>query len=133
MPTRASRLVLKYLETARKHGPECILETAYEDEDLTDEEYFDLKDRLDRWMFKFKWVKEGGKFKWVEKAPPKPIICEGCGEPIPPEQNNPHGRKRKYHDNGNVCKQLAYRNRERARRDKAAAERKRRLAEKYAG
>jgi hypothetical protein len=107
MPTRVPRAVQKYLDTARKYGPDCIIETAEEDEDLSDDDYYDLVARMERWNKNWRWEKG----KWVRKAAPKPVICEGCGEEIPIDQIQVGGRKRRYHDNGNVCKQLAYRKR----------------------
>jgi hypothetical protein len=106
---RIPRAVQKYLDTARKYGPDQVLETAEEDEDLTDDEYNDLWYRMEAWNKKWKWNEKTR--KWEEKKPPKPVICEGCGKEIPPEQMNEGGRKRRFHNNGNVCKQLAYRKR----------------------
>lgn len=108
MPTRATRAVQKYLDTARKFGPDCLLETAEEDTDLTDDEYYDLVARMAIWHKNWRWIPKKG---WEKKAPPKPVICEGCGEEIPISRMQVAGRKRLYHDNGGVCKQLAYRKR----------------------
>jgi hypothetical protein len=116
--------VQKYLNTARKYGPDQIIETAEEDFDLTDEEYTDLWNRMQRWNKTHKWEKG----KWVKRDAPKPVICEGCGEQIPVEQMNVGGRKRRFHDNNNKCKQLAYRNRRKAERERAAQARRERLA-----
>lgn len=90
-----------------------ILETAEEDEDLTDADWEDLWQRMQRWQKEWAYGKEDGKgpIRWYRKKPPKPVYCEGCGKEIPASQLNGGGRKRKYHDNGNVCKQLAYRKR----------------------
>jgi hypothetical protein len=107
---RIPRRVQQYLDHARRHGPEEILETAEFDEDLTDEEWGDLWQRMHRWTERYRWNEKTR--KWEDKPAAKPIICEGCGEIIPPSQINNNGRRRKYHDNNGVCKQLAYRKRQ---------------------
>jgi len=109
-PRRIPRRVQQYLDHARRYGPEGILETAEEDEDLTDEEWEDLWHRMQNWASKYVWNAKTR--KWEDKPAAKPVYCEGCGEVIPPEQINEGGRRRKYHDNNGVCKQLAYRKRQ---------------------
>lgn len=109
------RRVLSYLNHAKRNGPDCVLETAEEDEDLTDEEWEILWQRMTNWDLKYKWDPKTR--KWIEKQAPKPILCEGCGEPIPPEQMVEGGRPRKFHDNNGRCKQLAYRKRRQKARE----------------
>ena len=116
MPNRAPRAVQKYLDVARKYGPDCILETAFDDDDMSDEDYYDLEARMNTWLQKWRWTPKKG---WERKADPKPVICEGCGEEIPLDQMSVGGRKRRYHDNNNKCKQLAYRKRRQRERANA--------------
>jgi hypothetical protein len=103
-----------YLRVLQKYGSECLIETAEEDPQMSEEALVELEQAIRTKEKYYKWEKA----KWVKRKIKVKLCACGCERPVKVGSN---GRLSRYHSE--ECKAKATRKKDQTRRAKSRAER----------